>query len=210
MGQDCESAGDAAPGRGSGGAAGHDRDGLLDLASNDYLGLSRDPRLAMGAIQAARTWGMGATGSRLVSGTTTLHTALKSALATFAGAPGALVFSSGYLANLAEPDVVRTMTLSKALAGQGGAVLGAPEVVQTLIDTGRSHIFDTGLAPCAEHGIRVGCFRPPSVPPGRSCLRLAARPDLTDADLETVSRALAVVRDHAPQAAVPGQGGSRP
>ena len=46
-----------------------------------------------------------------------------------------------------EPDVVLTVTLSKSLGSQGGAVLGAPEVIETLIDTGRSFIFDTGLAP---------------------------------------------------------------
>ena len=50
----------------------------------------------------------------------------------------------------AEPDLIRTVTLSKALAGQGGAVLAAPEVIGTLVDTGRGFIFDTGLAPpCA-------------------------------------------------------------
>src|SRR5207244_3766792 len=56
----------------------------------------------------------------------------------------------GYDTGLAgEPDLVRTVTLSKALSGQGGAVLGAAEVRQTLIDTGRGFIFDTGLAPPA-------------------------------------------------------------
>ena len=389
-----------------------DHDGLLDLASNDYLGLSRNPGLIEGAVAAVRAWGVGATGSRLVSGTTTLHAELESTLARFCEAPGALVFSSGYLANLAvvtalaaalgsgkraaaagcgcgsfrghagtsvlvvsdehnhaslidacrlsrarvavtahgdvaavekalatrdeeaaivvtdavfsvagdlapltglhaaarahgallvvdeahafgvvgeggrggvhaaglatEPDVVRTVTLSKSLAGQGGAVLGTAEVIETLIDTGRSFIFDTGLAPactgaalaalgvlmaspwladrtrqracrladiatdlgfetirpeaavvsvvlgapatavaarqlCADHGLAVACFRPPSVPEGRSCLRLAARPDLADADLETVGLALAAVRAHAPQAAAASQeGGDRP
>jgi len=49
----------------------------------------------------------------------------------------------------AEPAVVRTITLSKSLAGQGGAVLAAGEVTQTLVDTGRGFIFDTGLAPPA-------------------------------------------------------------
>ena len=47
----------------------------------------------------------------------------------------------------AEPDVIRTVTLSKSLAGQGGAVLGARAVIETLIDIGRGFIFDTGLAP---------------------------------------------------------------
>jgi 8-amino-7-oxononanoate synthase len=354
----------------------------LDLASNDYLGLAGDPRLAEAAARAARAWGTGATGSRLVTGTTALHEELEAELADFTGAASALVFSSGYLANLAavtalaaalavpdgvlivsdagnhaslidgcrlakahgarlqvtphgelaaveqalrgraeqaaivitdavfsvsgdrapvaplhalarahgaillvdeahsfgvlgtggrgigddaglaaQPDVVRTVTLSKALSGQGGAVLGAAEVRQTLIDTGRGFIFDTGLAPpatgaalaalgvlrdrpdlperarrntqrlaasavglgltattpdaavtsvilgapqaavdaqriCGEHGVSVGCFRPPSVPVGQACLRLTGRATLSEIDLATASRALAVVRDH--------------
>jgi 8-amino-7-oxononanoate synthase len=368
--------------RGAGG------DGLVDLASNDYLGLCGDKRLAAAAVEAAWEWGTGSTGSRLVTGTTALHARLETRLAAFAGAPAALVFSSGYLANLtvltalaaaldgaggggvlivsdagnhaslidacrlarsargargvrvevtphrdldavrhalagrgeaaaivvsdavfsvdgvqasvaelhavardhgallvldeahsfgvmgpggrgtaaaagigAEPDLIRTVTLSKALAGQGGAVLAAPEVIGTLVDTGRGFIFDTGLAPpcagaalaalevveaepelgararaaatrlaqiaaglglsvrppdaavlavviggaaraaeaqriCAGHGVRAGCFRPPSVPAGQACLRLAARASLTENDFAAAVRALAAVRDH--------------
>jgi 8-amino-7-oxononanoate synthase len=353
-----------------------DHDGLLDLASNDYLGLSRDPRLIDGAVRAARRWGTGSTGSRLVTGTTELHAELDDRLAAFVGVPAALVFSSGYLANLAavatlsgpgslvvsdqgnhasiidacrlsrarvavtphrdvaavervlaardepaavvvtdavfsvdgdlaplaelhrvvrrhgallvvdeahalgvvgpsgrgaaaaagiagEPDVVLTLTLSKSLAAQGGAVLGAPEVCDTLVDTGRPFIFDTGLAPagvgaalagldvlaadpglparardralriaelarglglhatppaaavvavvlgdpgaalraadiCAANGVRVGCFRPPSVPHGRACLRITAPASLTDADLTVLDKALGEVADEIP------------
>ena len=357
---------------------GRARDGLLDLASNDYLGLCGDERLNAAAAEAARVWGTGSTGSRLVTGTTVLHARLEAALAEFTGAAGALVFSSGYLANLtvvtalaavlgapndllivsdagnhaslidacrlsrarvtvtphrdpdavrkvlanrdeaaaivvsdavfsvdgalapvaelhaaarsgdallvldeahafgvtgpggrgaaaaagiaAEPDLIRTVTLSKALAGQGGAVLGAPEVIDTLVDTGRGFIFDTGLAPpcagaalaalevvaaepglgvraraaatrlaaiaadlnlrvsapdaavlavtvgesaravraketCAAYGVRVGCFRPPSVPRGQACLRLTGRASLTEDDFAAAARALAAVRD---------------
>ncbi|HUN33368.1 MAG TPA: 8-amino-7-oxononanoate synthase [Trebonia sp.] len=368
---------------------------LLDLASNDYLGLCGDPRLAEAAARAARTWGTGSTGSRLVTGTTALHEELEADLADFAGAASALVFSSGYLANLAavtalaaaiapadgregvlivsdegnhaslidgcrlakgrgtrlqvtphadltavrralrdrtepgalvvtdavfsvagdlapvaelhalarehgalllvdeahsfgvtgdggrgvvhaaglaaQPDVVRTVTLSKSLSGQGGAVLGAPEVRQTLIDIGRGMIFDTGLAPpsvgaaraalailrgspelparareatrrlaaiatglgliatapqaavasvilgdpqlavaarrtCADHGVNVGCFRPPSVPVGGACLRLTGRASLGEIDFATASRALAAVRDHS---RIPEKSGGR-
>jgi 8-amino-7-oxononanoate synthase len=357
-------------------------DGMLDLASNDYLGLCRDPRVTAGAVAAAREWGTGSTGSRLVTGTTALHTRLEAALAAFTGAPEALVTSSGYLANLAvvtalaaglrasgtvliisdernhaslidacrlargtgvrlaiaphrdaaavwdllaarteesalvvsdsvfsvegalapvadlhaaarahgalllldeahafgvlgpggrglaaaagldaEPDVVRTVTLSKSLAGQGGAVLGTAEVTETIVDVGRGVIFDTGLAPpsagaalaalevvrdspelgpsalanarrlaeiavdlgftvlppsaavvavvlgdpllavaarevCARHGVRAGCFRPPSVPAGQACLRLTARATLTEGDFSIAAQALAKVRDH--------------
>jgi 8-amino-7-oxononanoate synthase len=364
-------------------------DGLLDLASNDYLGLATDPRLAEAAAAAARDWGPGSTGSRLVTGTTELHSRLEDELAAFTGADRALVFSSGYLANLAvvpalaqvlgrgrggpnsgsgvlivsdaanhaslidacrlaraqgarvevtphadvaaveralagraerfalvvtdtvfsvagdlapvrdlhrvaseheallvldeahalgvlgpggrgaaaaagiagDPRVVRTFTLSKSLGGQGGAVAGAAEVVETLVSTARTFIFDTGLAPpsvaaaraalailragpelgqrarahaarlaghaaelgldagepagavvrivlgeaaaavhaqqvCAAQGVRVGCFRPPSVAPGQACLRLTARANLTEVHLELAFRALGVVRDH--------------
>ncbi|MGW2029337.1 8-amino-7-oxononanoate synthase [Streptomyces sp. NPDC001811] len=74
---------------------------LLDLASNDYLGLTRHPEVVEGAAGAARTWGGGSTGSRLVTGTTALHIELERALAAFCGFEAALVFSSGYAANLA-------------------------------------------------------------------------------------------------------------
>ena len=57
-------------------------DRLLDLASNDYLGLAGDPRLAEAAAAAARDWGPGSTGSRLVTGTTELHTRLEDELAS--------------------------------------------------------------------------------------------------------------------------------
>jgi 8-amino-7-oxononanoate synthase len=238
---------------------------MLDLASNDYLGLARDPRVVQGAVHAARTWGTGSTGSRLVTGSTELHAQLEDELAAFCGAPAALVFSSGYTANLGavtalsglgalvvsdaashaslvdacrlsrarivvtphadvsavdaalagrserralvvtdsvvsvngdlaplaelhavcrrhgavlladeahglgvrgpggrgllaecglagEPDVVATVTLSKSLGSQGGAVLGSAEVVDHLVNTARSFIFDTGLAPPAAGG----------------------------------------------------------
>ena len=346
-------------------------DGLLDLAGNDYLGLSGHPAVVDGAVRAAREWGAGSTGSRLVTGSTALHAELESELAAFAGAPAGLVCSSGYCANLAavvalsgpgalvvsdagnhasivdacrlsrarvavtphgdvaaveralagrtedvavvvsdavfsvdgdeapvralhavsrrygallvldeahalgvvgpggrgvahragvagEPDVVLTVTLSKSLGAQGGAVLGAPEVVQHLVNTARAFIFDTGLAPacagaalaalrllaaapdlaaaarantaaiartaaglglrpgtpaaavcpvllgepeqavrgaaiCAEHGVRVGCFRPPSVPAGGSCLRITGRADLSADDLAQLAVALKAV-----------------
>ncbi|MFK0003490.1 8-amino-7-oxononanoate synthase [Paenarthrobacter sp. NPDC090522] len=76
------------------------RDGMVDLAGNDYLGLATDPRLAEAAGEAAARWGTGATSSRLVAGTTELHMELEHELAGLVGADAALVFSSGYLANL--------------------------------------------------------------------------------------------------------------
>ena len=169
--------------------------------------------------------------------------------------------AAGQAGIAAESGVVRTVSLSKALGAQGGAVLGASEVIAALVNTGRGFIFDTALAPpaagaalaalqllaadpdmatratdnarrlaavaedlgfgvepagaavvrvvlgdptvavaaqriCAGHGVRVGCFRPPSVPPGQSCLRLTASASLTGADFTAATRALAGVRDH--------------
>lgn len=75
-------------------------DSLIDLAGNDYLGLSNHPAVIAAAAQAAHTWGAGARASRLVTGTTQLHTDLEAALAQLMGQPAALVFSSGYAANL--------------------------------------------------------------------------------------------------------------
>ena len=48
---------------------------------------------------------------------------------------------------------------------------------------------------CAAYGVRVGCFRPPSVPRGRACLRLTGRASLTEDDFAAAARALAAVRD---------------
>ncbi|MDI9884918.1 8-amino-7-oxononanoate synthase [Streptomyces sp. HNM0645] len=235
---------------------------LLDLAGNDYLGLTRRAEVTEAAASAARRWGAGATGSRLVTGSTELHAELERELAEFCGFEAALVFSSGYAANLAaltalsahgslivsdagnhasivdgcrlsradtavvthaDPEavakvldahsgrrallvtdsvfsvdgdaaplaalagvcrahgaalvvddahgfgvlgeggrgalnaaglagatgVVATLTLSKSLGSQGGAVLGPARVVEHLVNAARTFIFDTGLAPAA-------------------------------------------------------------
>lgn len=68
--------------------------------SNDYLGLAAHPRLAEAAADAARHWGVGARASRLLAGTTRWHTQLEQQLAAWFGADDAIVFASGYLANL--------------------------------------------------------------------------------------------------------------
>src|SRR5450432_3600656 len=68
---------------------------LLDLAGNDYLGLSGDPRVGAAAASAALTWGAGARASRLVTGSTLLHARLEQALADHCGQPTGLVFSTG-------------------------------------------------------------------------------------------------------------------
>ncbi|MBM5800739.1 MAG: aminotransferase class I/II-fold pyridoxal phosphate-dependent enzyme [Cyanobacteria bacterium K_DeepCast_35m_m2_023] len=75
--------------------------GLLDLASNDYLGLSQHPAVTAAASAELQRSGLGAGASRLVSGTRTAHTALESALATWLDRDQALLFPSGFQANLA-------------------------------------------------------------------------------------------------------------
>ncbi|EFD77260.1 8-amino-7-oxononanoate synthase bioF1, partial [Mycobacterium tuberculosis T85] len=60
----------------------------LDLASNDYLGLSRHPAVIDGGVQALRIWGAGATGSRLVTGDTKLHQQFRGQARRVRGAPG--------------------------------------------------------------------------------------------------------------------------
>jgi 8-amino-7-oxononanoate synthase len=233
---------------------------VVDLAGNDYLGLSRHPEVIAAAAAALREYGLGATGSRLVRGSTEPHAALEAELAAWIGTPDALVYSSGYLANLGavralaapksvlvvdehvhaslldgcrlagvqtvtfrhadpddagrvlgehegrrrvlltesifsvdgdlaplrrlhevsrehgallliddahglgvvedstaglagEDDVVITATLSKALGGAGGVVAGPSVLVRHLIDTGRTFIFDTALAPSIAAGV---------------------------------------------------------
>ena len=88
---------------------------VVNFASNDYLGLAGDERLIDAAVAATRAYGTGSTGSRLLSGHRELHRELEQAIASLKQTESALVFSSGYLANLG--------TVS-ALVGQKDLVLG--------------------------------------------------------------------------------------
>lgn len=288
---------------------------LLDLASNDYLGLTRHPEVTAAAAGAAHRWGAGATGSRLVTGTTALHTELERELADFCGFEAALVLSSGYAANLAaltalsgrgslivsdagnhasivdgcrlsraetavvphaDPDAVAkalqahdgralvvtdsvfsvdgdaaplaalaevchaanaglvvddahglgvlgdggrgalaaaglaggagtvaTLTLSKSLGSQGGAVLGPARVIDHLVNTARTFIFDTGLAPAAAGGA-LGALRLLRREPERAArareVATALYGRLTAAGLTAVRPDAAVVSVRAPSA----------
>lgn len=83
------------------------------LSSNSYLGLSVDPRVKKAAIHAIEKYGTGSGGSRLVSGSTDLHRQLEERIAKFKKTESAILFSSGYLANIG--------TIS-ALVGYGDTV----------------------------------------------------------------------------------------
>lgn len=86
---------------------------LMNLASNDYLGLAAHPCIVQAVKEAVDRWGWGAGASRLVSGTMTIHADLESRLATFKGAEAALVCPTGYQANLAA---------IRGLAGRGDVI----------------------------------------------------------------------------------------
>lgn len=73
---------------------------LLNLSSNDYLGLAQDSRLIVAAQAAAERWGVGAGASRLVSGHLAFHEAVEAKLADFKGTEAAVIFSTGYMTNL--------------------------------------------------------------------------------------------------------------
>ncbi|MFI0942675.1 aminotransferase class I/II-fold pyridoxal phosphate-dependent enzyme [Streptomyces sp. NPDC021020] len=290
--------------------------GLLDLAGNDYLGLSLHPEVTAAGAQACVTWGAGATGSRLVTGSTALHAELEAELADFTGFEAALVLASGYAANLAAvtaltgpgalivsdaanhaslidgcrlsraatevvphadpaavrkalaahagravvvsdtvfsvdgdaaplgalaaaarahgaalllddahglgvlgpggrgaahaaglagaPDVVCTATLSKALGAQGGVVLGPAAVIDHLVNTARTFIFDTGLAPAAA-GAALAALRLLRREPARAGRALGAARDfhrrLTAAGLDATAPDACVVSVRAPSPA---------
>lgn len=73
---------------------------LIMAGSNNYLGLSWDPRVKEAALAATRTWGTSCSGSRFLNGTLKLHEELESRLAKFVNKPSALCFTTGYQTNL--------------------------------------------------------------------------------------------------------------
>jgi 8-amino-7-oxononanoate synthase len=98
---------------------------LISFCSNDYLGLANEPALIEAACAAARTWGVGSGASHLVSGHQAPHEALEQKLAAFTGFPCALLFSTGYMANLG---------IVPALVGRGDAIFADKLNHASLID----------------------------------------------------------------------------
>ena len=86
---------------------------VLNLCSNDYLGLAAAPGLKAAASAAIATFGVGAGGARSISGTQRLHLSLEARLASFKCSAGAMLLSSGFMANLA---------VVPALVGRGDVV----------------------------------------------------------------------------------------
>lgn len=104
-----------------------DGERLLNFCSNDYLGLANHPEVIRALRDGAETWGVGGGASHLVIGHSTPHHQLEEALAAFTGRPRALLFSTGYMANLAAVT---------ALVGQGGTVLEDRLNHASLLDAG--------------------------------------------------------------------------
>lgn len=100
---------------------------LLAFCSNDYLGLANHPEVIRALRQGAARWGVGGGASHLVCGHSTPHHELEAALADFTGRPRALLFSTGYMANLAAVT---------ALVGQGDTVLEDRLNHASLLDAG--------------------------------------------------------------------------
>src|SRR6056297_202369 len=101
---------------------------MLAFCSNDYLGLARDRRLGEAMARAASRWGAGSGAAHLVTGHTTEHHSLEEELAAFTGFERALLFSTGYMANLG---------LLGALAGRGDLVAEDRLNHASLIDAAR-------------------------------------------------------------------------
>ena len=98
---------------------------LIMIGSNNYLGLTTHPKVREAAIEALRMYGPSCTGSRFLNGTLAIHKQLEEELADFVGMEAALVFSTGYQANLG--------TIS-ALVGRGDVVITDREDHASIVD----------------------------------------------------------------------------
>ena len=115
--------------------------GLVNLSSNDYLGLATDERVTAAAAEAARRYGAGSGASRLVTGTQPPHVALERHLAAFKGTAAALVYSTGYMANVGaitalvkRGDIVFSDALNHASIVDGCRMSGAEVRVYRHLD----------------------------------------------------------------------------
>jgi 8-amino-7-oxononanoate synthase len=162
---------------------------VVDLAGNDYLGLARHPEVVEAAVEAVRAYGLGATGSRLVRGSTRVHDDLESGLAGWLGTQTALVYSSGYLANV---GAVR------ALAEPGTLIVSDAYNHASLVDgcrmakAGRDGV-QTVVSPHAD----VSAVRDTlAAAPGRPRLVVTESVFSVDGDLAPLRDLHAVCREH--------------
>jgi len=130
---------------------------LLAFCSNDYLGLADHPRVVEAFVATARAWGVGSGASHLVSGHSREHRLLEDDLAAFTGRASALLFSTGYMANLA---VVTT------LLGRGDRVFEDRLNHASLLDAGLASGARFSRYPHADAGALAARLR--RAGPGRS------------------------------------------
>lgn len=98
---------------------------MINLGSNNYLGLATDPRVKRAAREAVDTWGAGTTGSRVLNGTLDLHADVERRLARFFRRDAAIFFTSGYMANLG---------VISGLAGRGDVVVVDRRAHASIVD----------------------------------------------------------------------------
>ncbi len=159
-------------------------DGMTDLAGNDYLGLATHPDVVGAAAAALSAYGLGATGSRLVRGSTDAHDALEVELAQWLGTDRSLVFSSGYLANLgALRAVVQPRTLLVSDAHNHAS----------LIDGCRISGAETVVTPHADVTAVAAAL---AKAPGRPAVVVTESVFSVDGDLAPLAEVHAVARRH--------------
>ena len=98
---------------------------ILMIGSNNYLGLTTDPRVRKSAIDAVERYGTSCTGSRFLNGTLALHQEAEARLANFVGKEAALVFSTGYQVNLG---------VISCLVGRGDVVIADKDDHASIVD----------------------------------------------------------------------------
>lgn len=159
---------------------------LLNFCSNDYLGLAADPRVSAAFKAGIDRWGVGSGASHLVSGHTAAHAELEAALAEFTGRPRALLFGSGYAANvgtlsalLGPRDQVFEDRLNHASLLDGGWLSGANFEWYAHADT-------------ADLAIRLG-----AVQAGRRRLIVSDGTFSMDGDLCPLEQLVALAKQHA-------------
>lgn len=121
---------------------------VINFASNDYLGLAGDERLIEAAVAATQEFGTGSTGSRLLSGHRELHRELEIAIANLKQTEDALVFSSGYLANLGaiaalvgKRDLILSDQYNHSSLKNGAILSGATVLEYSHCDIKQLHTF---------------------------------------------------------------------
>ncbi|MGQ5259966.1 8-amino-7-oxononanoate synthase [Micromonospora sp. ZYX-F-536] len=157
-------------------------DGMTDLAGNDYLGLATHPEVVGAAAAALSAYGLGATGSRLVRGSTDAHQALEVELARWLGTDGSLVFSSGYLANL---GALRALVQPRTL------LVSDAHNHASLIDGCRISGAETVVTPHADVTAVAAAL---AVAPGRPAVVVTESVFSVDGDLAPLAELHAVAR----------------